>query len=101
MFQKGKARAMRGLPQVLCKYVYFYANFQSTVCLVRGGKSGKFGYKPEHKPAILSAPALFSGKGLPWMLCRGRSGMLGWGITSLLVQVFGVGAAGPWDGRGR
>lgn len=34
-FIKGKAEAMCALPQVLCKYVYFYANLQSTACLAR------------------------------------------------------------------
>jgi len=41
-------------------------------CLSCWGKSGKSGYKPEHKPIILSAPALFAGTGLPRMLCQGE-----------------------------
>lgn len=73
---------MHGLPQDLCEYVYFYASLQPTVCLVRG-KSGKSGYKPEHKPvtvpAIVPVPALFA-----------RQGLL------VLVQV--VGRVKPWAG---
>lgn len=73
---------MHGLPQDLCEYVYFYVSLQPTVCLVRG-KSGKSGYKPEHKPvtvpAIVPVPALFA-----------RPGLL------VLVQV--VGRVKPWAG---
>lgn len=60
---------MHGLPQDLCKYVYFYANLQSTVCLVMGEKWQV--WLQARAQAIHSVPAPFAGKGFQWMLCQG------------------------------
>lgn len=86
---------MRGLPQDLCKYVCFYANLQSTVCLV-GGKCGKSGYQP----VILPVPAPFAGKGLPWMLCRRGDTRAALGQGLCLPAGAGGEGCGPSGGVG-
>lgn len=91
---------MHGLPRDLCKYVYFYANLQSTVCLVRG-KVASLATSQSRSQSF--SPCLLHPQGRgSWGCCaRGRSVVQGRGIAPPPAQELGVRAAGPWDGRRR